>query len=76
MYAIFDAYTGTILSECYEATCQASLQTEAVVIGVVAQDMAPYDPTMTAAGSQGMLATAASDASPLYELQNRVLKLR
>jgi hypothetical protein len=76
MYAIFDAYTGTILAECAEATCQAALQTEAVVIGVVAQDVAAYDLTVTAAGSQGMLSTAASDTAPLNELQKRVLNLR
>jgi hypothetical protein len=76
MYAIFDAYTGTILAECYEATCQAALQTEAVVIGVVAQDVAPYDLTVTAPGSQGMLSRAASDASLVHELKHRVLQLR
>lgn len=76
MYAIFDAHTGTLLAECAEATCQAALQTEAVLIGVVAQDVAPYDLTATAAGSQGMLSRAASDTLPLDELQNRVLNLR
>lgn len=75
-YAIFDHATGDILAECYETTCQAALQTDYVVIGVIAEDVAEYHLAVTAAGSQSQLLSADPQTSPLAEMQERVLKLR
>ena len=75
-YAILDASTGDILAECYEATCQAALQTDYVAIGVIAEDVTEYHLAVTAAGSQSQLLSAAPQASPVAEMQERVLNLR
>jgi hypothetical protein len=75
-YAVFDPYTGQVVAECYEASCQAYVQTDIVLVGVMAADVAPYGLTITAAGGQQPFTSSSMDTFNLADMHDRVLNMR
>jgi hypothetical protein len=75
-YVVLDAYTGGVLAECYDVTCQAYVQTDLVVVGVVANDVFQYGLDITAAGGQQPYARSSVDTLNLAEMHDRVLNRR
>jgi hypothetical protein len=75
-YVVVDLYTMQRLAECYEATCQVTVQTDFIGIGVMAMDVAQYSLTITGAGGPPSLAGDVVDKVDLNQAHERFLNLR
>jgi hypothetical protein len=75
-YVVVDLYTMQPLAECYEATCQVTVQTDFIGIGVMAMDVAQYSLTITGVGGPPPFAGDAVDTVDLTRVHERFLKLR
>ena len=76
-YIVFDPRTEQIVADCTTATCQAQVQTDVVMLGVVAAAPLDYDLTITAAGSNvGPFGASNVDAMGAATLIERMRQAR